>query len=241
MKKVVVGIDFGTSGIGYAYGFFGKDQNSIILSDLPGQGADNKVPSEIILDKKFKDILSFGANCKGYINTHEKCNYEYFKEIKMNLYKNNYLIKSTNGNEIDIEIIITKMLQKISENAISQIKRADKSITKEDIKWIVTIPAIWEEKSKNIMIKSSINAGLIDENTDKSLFLALEPEVAGIYYFKSSLINSSYISSQIFEKCPFIICDIGAGTVDICTHKRIIENNETKNIRRLEEIMGVIK
>ena len=49
----------------------------------------------------------------------------------------------------------------------------------------MTIPAIWEERSKQIMIKASIDAGLIDKNSDKSLFLALEPEAAGIYYYKS--------------------------------------------------------
>ena len=107
-EKVVVGIDFGTSGIGYAFDFSGCTTQSIILSDLPGQKSDHKVPSEIILDNYMEEVLAFGAQCKDYIMTHKKNEYEYFKNIKMNLYKNNYTIKSTNGKEIKVETMITK-------------------------------------------------------------------------------------------------------------------------------------
>ena len=230
MNKVVVGIDFGTTGIGYAYSFSGENPNSITLSDLPGQSADNKVPSEIILDNYLKDVLAFGAECKGYISTNHQNEYEYYKDIKMNLYKRIYTIKSTNGKEADIELIITKMLKRVSENAITQIQRANKEIKKEDIKWVVTIPAIWEENSKQIMINASIEAGLIDKNTDKSLFLALEPEVAGIYYYISSLYGSEFNCEHIKEGKPYIICDIGGGTVDICTHRRIMNDNKTSEL-----------
>ena len=240
MNNVVIGIDFGTSGIGYAYSFSGDNPNSIILSDFHGQSADNKVPSEIILDNYFEDVLAFGNECKGYIRTHDKTEYEYFKNIKMNLYHKIYTIKSTNGKEANIELIISKILKKISDNAISQIERSSFHINKENIKWVVTIPAIWEEKSKQIMIKASINAGLIDINSDKSLFLALEPEAAGIYYHKSSYYykclkkNISYIR----EENPYIICDIGAGTVDICTHKNIKKGETSELIEEYPPIGG---
>ena len=231
MKKVVVGIDLGTSGIGYAFSF-SKDLENIILSDFHGQNSDNKVPSEIILDNNLNDVLAFGSECKRYIRTHEKRDYEHFKDIKMNLYKKIYKIKSTNGKEADLELVISKILKKVSENAITQIQRANGSIKKENIKWIVTIPAIWEEKSKQIMLQASIAAGLIEENSDKSLFLALEPEVAGIYYFVSSIQAGSFKSSHIKEGKPYIICDIGAGTVDICTHRK---NNDEITPELIEE------
>ena len=83
--KVVVGIDFGTSGIGYAFSFYNQ-QNQIILCEFNGQTADKKVPTEIILDKDLKDVLAFGNECFGYILSHKKDTYEYFKNIKMNLY-----------------------------------------------------------------------------------------------------------------------------------------------------------
>ena len=222
IPKVIVGIDFGTAGIGYAYSFYNNPLN-IILSDFNGQTGDKKVPSEIILDKKLEDTLAFGNDCKGYIKTHEKNTYEYFKNIKMNLYKKKDTIKSTNGTEANIENIITNILKQISQHAFTQIKKAnDNSIKFEEIKWVVTIPAIWEEKSKEIMIRSSKKAGLINRNTDLSLFLALEPEVAAIYYNSEM---SSFKDIHISEGKPYIICDIGAGTVDICTHRKIEMND----------------
>ena len=118
-KEVMVGIDFGTCGIGYSYSFK-NNVNNITLSDLPGQGADSKVPTEIILDHYLESVLAFGSECKNYILTKDKNEYEYFKDIKMNLYNNIYLIKSTNGREVNIETIIYKILESISKNAISQ-------------------------------------------------------------------------------------------------------------------------
>ena len=112
--KIIVGIDFGSEGIGYAYSLCDNKKN-IILSDLKDQ-CDNKVPNEIILDNECESILAFGNECYDYINTHhDKDPYLYFKDIKMNLYKNNDKIKSTNGNEIDIELIISFILTKISD------------------------------------------------------------------------------------------------------------------------------
>ena len=240
MNKVVIGIDFGTSGIGYAYSFSGDNINSIILSDFHGQSADNKVPSEIILDTNLDAVLAFGSECKGYIRTHNKTTYEYFKNIKMNLYHKIYEIKSTNGTKENIESLISKILKKVSENAISQIERSIRNFKKEDIKWVVTIPAIWEEKSKQIMIKASIDAGLIDKNSDKSLFLALEPEAAGIYYYKSyyNCKRQKENILYIIKENPYIICDIGAGTVDICTHKKIDRDENPELIEEYPPIGG---
>ena len=120
-NKIVVGIDFGTSGIGYAYGF-SENIDKIFLSNLHLQKSENKVPTEIVLDNNLIDILAFGNECKSFISTHEKDKYEYFKNIKMNLYHKIYLIKSTNGKEVDIELIIFKILKKISDFAVEQIK-----------------------------------------------------------------------------------------------------------------------
>ena len=82
----------------------------------------------------------------------------------------------------------TKILQEISKKAIEQIHRKHNiTIKREDIKWVIPIPGIWEEKAKEIMIDASLSAGLIDNNTDLSQFLALEPVVSSIHY------NSCYL------------------------------------------------
>ena len=226
-KDIIVGIDFGTAGIGYAFSTENQP-NSIIQADLEGQNQSRKVPNEIILSSDLKFILAFGAQCKQYIINNDNSDYEYFKNIKMNLYKKIYKIKSQRGKEVDIDIVISKILEEISAKALTQIKRVmNYSVKKEDIKWVLTVPAIWEEKSKQIMIKASLNAGLIDENTDKSLFLALEPEAASIYYLEILLQQKKFHNPHIEQGSPYIICDIGAGTVDICTHRKIKQNDNS--------------
>ena len=225
--EYVVGIDFGSAGIGFAYASNIKNREiNPVLSNLEGQG-DDKVPNEIILDNEFKNVLAFGNECSKYIDTHRDNHdsYCYFKDIKMNLYNKNYFIKATNEKVADIEIIISKILKKISEEAIEHIQSTIMgTLDRNKIKWVVTIPAIWTEKSKEIMIKASRNAGLINNQTDLSLFLALEPEVAGIFYFSN--LNSKTNSHKKAEELlnPYIICDMGAGTVDICTLRK--EKNE---------------
>lgn len=76
------------------------------------------------------------------------------------------------------------------------------------------------------MINASRNAKLINDYTDLSLFLALEPEVAGIFYFSSLY---SKFDNELYD-IPYIICDIGAGTVDICTYIKKRTENENSNI-----------
>ena len=219
---LVVGIDFGTAGIGYAFSFE-NNPSKIIQSDFPGQKKGQKVPTEIILTPDSKYVYAFGIECNSYIKAHDKREYEYYKDIKMNLYKKIYKIKSTNGKE-DIELVVSKMLEKVSYNALSQIKRINNTIEKiEDIKWVLTVPAIWEEKSKQIMINASIKAGLIKKDDDKSLFLALEPEAASFYNLEVLTHDKNYLCPWINGGNPYIICDIGEGTVDICTHRKIIE------------------
>ena len=60
IQKVVVGIDFGSSGAGYAYSF--NNQEDIILGYFKGQGVDIKVPTQINLDSNL-NVLSFGVKC----------------------------------------------------------------------------------------------------------------------------------------------------------------------------------
>ena len=69
MYEVVVGIDFGTSGTGYAYSF--KDPQNINLGKFKGQNIDIKVPTEIILDSKLDNVKAFGTECSSYKLTND--------------------------------------------------------------------------------------------------------------------------------------------------------------------------
>ena len=214
---VVVGIDFGSSGTGYAYSF--NNPKDLILGYFKRQGADVKVPTEIILDKNL-NFIAFGEKCKEYIKAKNKLKEGelHFQKIKMSLYNDQTTIKPQNqSTEYPLDEIISKVLKNVKEEAIKKIsENSPKTINENKIKWVVTVPAIWKENQKGIMMKASEKAGLFNNCTDRSNFFALEPEAASLYCSQDSAIEPKYIEPGK----TFIICDLGGGTGDIVTHSK---------------------
>ena len=241
MDKVVVGIDFGSSGSGFSFGY--NDCDEIVHGEIYGANVDNKVPTEIIIKEKkeynFRDnkyiiklkTIAFGAECQQYLIEKGSEGVHYFKDIKMNLYSKSYFIKAKNsGKCFELKIIIQKVLEELRDLAIQQIKNQRPNIDQSNIRWVVTVPAIWQVYEKNIMMEACIGANLIKEDMDKSLFFALEPEAAAYYCLKNKIIDQEYLK----EGDCYIICDLGGGTGDIVTH--II--GENKNLNELYPASG---
>ena len=229
-NQIVVGINFGLCGITFAYGFLDDPNKEVKLGKFESQDINYQVPTEIILDEELKKVISFGNECANSLNTIGDNKYHHFKNIKMNLYKKNknnkdiYKIKANNSNKkVDIQYIITLILKKVKEKAIKQIKQRYPYLSENNIHWTITVPAIWEIKSKQIMINAAQNAGMIREDDDPSNFFALEPEAASIYYHysKQGLKNEEMNSGK-----PFILCDLGSGTADIVTQRKVVKNNK---------------
>ena len=139
-KCVVVGIDFGSSGCGFAYSFM--DEKKIYHMDTLGSDVDKKVPTEIILDDN-NYVLHFGPKCKEYLKEKGVNSGHYFKGIKMHLYQKKTTIKSSNSSKtLPIKIVIQKFLDQLREMCINQLEKSWKDIQRSNIKWIVTVPAI---------------------------------------------------------------------------------------------------
>ena len=212
MADVVVGIDFGSSGSGFAYAF-SDNKDEIIHGKIYGANIDDKVPTSIILDDN-NNTVKFGKECLDYMKKKGLEAGHYFKEIKMNLYDKKTEIQSKNSGKIlPLTLVIQRVLEKLRDLAIAEIKK-NRPNEQNNIKYVVTVPAIWEEFQKNIMMEACINAGLIREEDDKSLFFALEPEAASYY----CLNNKSIEQNSMKEGDYYIICDLGGGTGDIVTH-----------------------
>ena len=227
--KVIVSIDFGTSGIDYCFAFNKPGKIDLTYCGLPGtEGTDTKSPSEIIIGENYNTI-KFGGECKKYISQIKEKEY-YFKNIKMHLYENKTEIQPENSQEkFPIFLIISKILTEVKTRALQKIKSYDENIKDKDIKWVVTVPAIWSNQNKQIMIEASLNAGLIQRNTENSLFLSYEPEAAAYYCQNGNIL--------IPENKPYIVCDLGGGTADIVCHMKIRINNRIK-IKQVHEPVG---
>ena len=117
-KQIVIGIDFGSCGITFAYGFLDDPKKEIFPGKFEAQGICDKVSTEIILDDKLEKVLSFGNECNSFLSSYKDKKYHHFKNIKMNLYKKIYKIKANNSDnndkdekEVDIQYIITIILK----------------------------------------------------------------------------------------------------------------------------------
>ena len=180
--QIVIGIDFGSCGITFAYGFLDDPNKTVYNGKFAIQGINDKVSTEIILDEELKEVLSFGNECSHYLSSIGNKKYHHFKNIKMNLYtkesekkkgKKDYTIKANNSNKkVDIEYIITLILKKVKEIAIEQIKDKFKDFNLKNIHWTITVPAIWEIKSKQIMINAAQNAKMIRSDDEFFCFRA---------------------------------------------------------------------
>ena len=76
-------------------------------------------------------------------------------------------------------------------------------LAQQDIKYVLTVPAIWNDKGKDQTMKAAINAGF--EEAD--LTLVTEPEAAALYC--STLCHEV----DLIDGDCFLICDAGGGTV----------------------------
>ena len=144
----------------------------------------------------------------------------------MQLYENkSTIIAKNSGKELPLKLVIQKVLEEIKKLAIKEISKNRPYLEKETekIKWVVTLPAIWDEHQKSIMMESCIGAGLVNENTDKSLFFALEPEAASLYCSINKEIDQKYFQKGEY----YIICDLGGGTGDIVAH--LVGSNDSLN------------
>lgn len=141
MAEVIVGIDFGTSGSGFAYAY-NNNQKEIIYGNIFGSNVDNKVPTQIILDDN-DNTLKFGVECVEYIKKNGLKEGHFFKNIKMNLYKKKTIIQAQNSEKkLSLEFVIQRIMEKLKFLAIEKIKKNRPMIEQNNIKWVVTIPAI---------------------------------------------------------------------------------------------------
>ena len=190
-KMTIIGIDFGSTFSGY----------SILLNgqiDFYDDKLNEMISSEMIMDEYSKKALFIGNEAhnfpKNKIEPQEKL---YFSQFKRNLepknqYDYKYYLKSIESNipknkTVKLENVIKEYLELLREHI--QKERRMKDISIKNIKWIITVPPLWDEKGKKFMEEMAIKAGMINAE------IALEPEAASLAIF-----HDKNIKKNIFLK-----------------------------------------
>ena len=114
-------------------------------------------------------------------------------------------LTAMNGKELSSEVVFTQAFAFIKTEVMGNFKKSFKdkqikvNITKiQEIQWIVTIPAIWDDSAKRKMIKWIEKAGLIDPKIPDHCILKYEPDCASLS-LQYQLLNNKMKQSESKE------------------------------------------
>ncbi|KAI9336880.1 hypothetical protein BD770DRAFT_422631 [Pilaira anomala] len=100
-------------------------------------------------------------------------------------------------------------------------------------RFCLTVPAMWSDKSKQIMREAAIQAGLINSTDHRDrLMLISEPEAAALYCEKTC----DKFNMQHGDE--FMICDAGGGTVDLIVFRVEMDSNGNRKFRESTKGIG---
>ncbi|KAJ6250476.1 hsp70 family protein [Anaeramoeba flamelloides] len=256
--NIICAIDFGTSrtGASWMLSVDNVSRNQIGSTDLfkvqlDSQVTNFKTKTTVLFKKKpnnnnyysnngeeWKPIF-FGKEAENkYLKIQKKepnfeDNYQLFKNFKMKLYNNDKInpkIKSKTGKEWEFIKVLSGVFQFIYKKFEESCEKHNSTLHYriDSIQWVLTVPAIWEEKAKVIMRRAFYDAGLIKTQDSGNLLFCYEPEVAALDFLhdQRNQIND-------FHNKKLLVIDAGGGTIDITLIKPKIKMNEIKEFEIL--------
>ncbi|XP_061183996.1 heat shock 70 kDa protein 12A-like [Saccostrea echinata] len=229
-RLFVAAIDFGTTYSGYA--FSAKHEWTKVKTNIwpSSNQMSSKTPTALLLNPD-KTFNSFGYEAeKSYADLAEEDedeykNYYYFHRFKMLLHncKNlhrNICIDDMTRKRMEAHIVFTKSIKYIVDHLFEELKKAYPDIVLDDVQFVLTVPAIWDDPSKQFMREAATAAGI----NANQLLIALEPEAASIYCqhipTEVGVVGTSSFLRTAKQGTKYMIVDLGGGTADITVHLR---------------------
>ncbi|MFD8882334.1 Hsp70 family protein [Streptomyces erythrochromogenes] len=130
--------------------------------------------------------------------------------------------------------LIAAYVQQVYARALEQITAS--GYDEDDIRWCLTVPAIWSDYQKMVMRDVAKNAGMPTE--DGRLMLALEPEAAAHHARVCGVSVASPDGNNptdlMTAGARFMVVDCGGGTVDITAY----ENDPSGRMVEIGRVSG---
>ncbi|KAL3862530.1 hypothetical protein ACJMK2_008490 [Sinanodonta woodiana] len=245
-KLLVAAIDFGTTFSSWAYSFkhnYVKEPTKVFVKEWnSGVGISSKAPTTVLIRPDGKTLHAFGYDAEDeyarLAGNNEHKGWYYFRRFKMALFKDRNLSRQTQIEDESgkkmlamkvISLVIRYRKDDLQKELTSKITSAFSF--EEEIQWVLTVPAIWNDKARSFMREAAIEAGIKSDR----LLIALEPEAASVYCrhipleAKSSDGRTSIV--PLFPGTRYIVVDAGGGTVDITIHE-VMEDGNLKEIHK---------
>lgn len=236
---MVAAIDFGTTYSGYAYsmkGEYERDKLNIHTNQAWNSGGRSlmslKTPTCVLIRKENTQFESFGYEAENsyadIVIEGEAENYYFFNRFKMMLYQReeisrDMMLDDVRGFTLPAIDVFALGIQALKEHMMGHIEKQKIKIREHEIKWVLTVPAMWTDKAKEFMRESAEKAGIRSDR----LLIALEPEAASIFcqYLPTDEIAGAEDELSIAgEDVKYLVVDIGGGTVDITAHHKVTDD-----------------
>ncbi|XP_060570239.1 heat shock 70 kDa protein 12A-like [Ruditapes philippinarum] len=242
---LVAAIDFGTTYSGYAFSFrheFEQDPLKVCASSWTtgSRVSISLKTSSTILFKPNRQFDSFGFEAEDKYSDlaldDEHRDWYYFRRFKMMLYSSKdvhrtSLIKDETGKELPAMEVFAAGIRYLKDHMMQSCteRMYGGDMNLHDIRWVLTVPAIWDDAAKQFMREAALKAGIPGEY----LKLALEPEAASMfcrYLPVERMMGSADKKITCFQpKSKYLVLDAGGGTVDITVHE-VIQNGKLKEL-----------
>ncbi|XP_060064371.1 heat shock 70 kDa protein 12B-like [Ylistrum balloti] len=227
---LVAAIDFGTTYSGYAFSFihdFERDPLKISANSwAAGSGGLMSLKtSTCVLFKPNGDFHSFGFEAEDKYSDlaldQKQNGWYYFRRFKMKLYENKNLnrsfkIEDDQGHTMPAIKVFSACIQYLKDHMVEFCKLHVTDINISDIMWVLTVPAIWSDASKQFMREAAVGAGIKGDH----LMIALEPEAASLYCKYIPIERKGEGGMKTFTSgSKYLVLDGGGGTIDITVHE----------------------
>ncbi|KAK3100673.1 hypothetical protein FSP39_023601 [Pinctada imbricata] len=237
---VVAAIDFGTTYSGFAFSSISQFKSSpleIMSCTWQNEHGSSYKTSTCVLFEPDGKLHSVGFDAEekyGVLTADEEETEEFkdwffFKRFKMHLYQQktfdrDFVLVDESGKEMDALLVFSAVIRYMKERMKNECDEKVAGVLDSEIKWILTVPAIWTDSAKQFMREAADKAGI----EPHQLSFALEPEAASLFcrYSPIEKHDGEIIKMSDTE---YMVLDCGGGTVDITVH-RVIGNGLIKEL-----------
>ncbi|KAH6646859.1 hypothetical protein BKA67DRAFT_524869 [Truncatella angustata] len=227
--QLIVGIDFGTTFSGVAFAFATNNEaKEDIITEWPGAGSytKQKIPTVLYYDQ-YQKVVGWGPDIAdalaptGYPKPGVQ-KVEWFK-LQLMLSGNTYIDPINlpplppGKSEIDVAADYLFKLRQAMRAALQKTLGEVFNREERNIRYYLTVPAIWNDAGKAATRAAAIQAGFLRDENDNRLTLVSEPEAAALFCSKTGLLNLKVHDA-------LLIVDCGGGTVDLIAYEVEDEN-----------------
>lgn len=230
VPTTVVAIDFGTAATGYCIAQAPPPGAPITSArvfpfkpgDRAGAATEKNLTAVLLENSDSLRVLAFGREARRRFFDLEEDQQKgvlYLEQFKMVMSpsrrgKVSLMQRSVHalGADIAIPLVVAigKVLEAVAREAVDRLKSL--SVNPQEVGWVITVPAIWDDEAKAITREAAVLAGINGNEGSPPLLLCLEPEGAIV----ASMVDASAeIQAGMVRGSGVMILDCGGGTVDV--------------------------